>query len=141
MTDWKGILEPSQHSDWVAPPLVLVRKSNGQLQLCSNYCSTVNVATQKTALDCAHFDHLCWTGLGSLSPDSDSDATVAAYFGLARCCGCSVASRRAVLATRPPFCVASDTFPGASSADRPPSWYAQAHPAGASISSTSPMSL
>lgn len=42
----QGTLESTQHSEWTTP-LVLVRKGNGQLCLCSNYSSTVNAISQK----------------------------------------------------------------------------------------------
>lgn len=65
---------------------------------------------------------------------SDTGATVGAYFGLTRLCGCCVIHPGFVLAHRPPFCVASSVAHGAKSTDRRSS----DRPASANARSTSP---
>lgn len=47
LTD-QGVLEPTQHSEW-ATPVVVVRKKDGTIRLCGDYRSTINAVTRKAA--------------------------------------------------------------------------------------------
>lgn len=71
----------------------------------------------------------------------DTSATLVIYFGLTRCCGCCVASCRAILAIQPPFCVTNGTFPGASSTNHMLFWSGPARPPAANVISTCSMLL